>query len=264
MSLVAPRRLVRTYWKDGREVYADTGRPVDERLGSHVLLWIVDDPEAWATAIEAEGDAEPGRWPKSSRYIGEYRRTQAYESAAQIRTEGPRRTWHADFHDGAQAAAYAAGLRTSHPNPGVRYEVVPITAVGACPTCCQPTVEADGQVRHHTGRYPTDCAIEPEPEPEPERKAGEFEIDAGLGTMTCGYCDLTASWAEAVLGYVRLTGFHLLGVHRPTNTLVVLAEATALSGATVHLPHHCLNIPEDKHRKYAPDAVLARELEPVP
>lgn len=258
MTLAAPRRDTRTYVMDGRERYADTGRPVDERLGTHVLLWIVDDAEAWAKAVEAEGDAQVGQWPKSRRHIGEHRRVQAYESAAQIRADGPRRDWNAVYHDAERAEAAAAELRRSHPNPGVRYEVTAIVSVGACPTCCQPTVEADGQIRHHAGRYPAECSIKPDPEPEPDRVDGEFEIDCGMGSMTCGYCNLTQSWPEAGLGYARLTGFHLLGIHRPTNTLVVLVEAIGTSGQTVNLPHHCERIPGDVHRRYAPDSVLAR------
>jgi hypothetical protein len=261
MTLAAPRRETRTYQRDGREVYADTGRPVGEKLGSHILLWIVDDPEAWAKAVEAEGDAQVGQWPKRRRYIGEERRTQAYESAAQIRAEGPVRSWHAACHDAGRAEAMAADLRRSHPNPGVRYEVVPITATGACPKCKQPTVEADGVWRHHFGRYPADCETRPEsePEPEPEHVDGEFEINTGLGSMTCGYCNRTESWPEAALGYAKLTGFHLLGVERATNTLVVLAEAThAMTGATIGLPHDCLNIPADVHSRLAPTTVLRR------
>jgi hypothetical protein len=77
MTLTAERRPVRTFDRDGRKVYADTGRSVDERLGSHVTLWIVEDPEAWATAIEAEGDAELAKWPKRQRDLAEYRRGQA-------------------------------------------------------------------------------------------------------------------------------------------------------------------------------------------
>lgn len=258
---LAARRAARTYQRDGHEVYADTGRPVDEALGTHVLLWIVDDPEAWARAVETEGDAELTLWPKRQRYLAEARRAQRYESAAQIRADGPGRSWYSHFHDAGRAEASAADLRRSHPNPGVRYEVAPITAVGACPSCHQPTVQADGQWRHHTGRYPAECA--PEPEPEPERLDGEFEVSPGMGTMTCGYCERTETWAHAVLGYAQLTGVHLLGVERATNTLVVLAEATTLAGGTTYLPHHCLNIPEDKHREYAPNTVLARELEPA-
>lgn len=258
-TIQAPRRDTRTYELDGRECYADTGRPVNERLGTHVLLWIVDNPETWACAVEAEGDAQVGLWPKKRRYLGEHHRDQAYESAAQIRTEGPRRDWYRIHHHAGRAADDAAELYRSHPNPGVRYEVAPITAVGACPDCSTPTAHADGVWRHITGRYPAECAATPDPQPEPERQAGEFEINTGSGSMTCGYCEHTASWPEAALGYFRLTGFHLLGVHRPTNTLVVLAEATTLTGQAVYLPHHCLNIPEAKHREYAPDTVLVRE-----
>lgn len=257
-SLVAPRRDTRTYVLRGQECYADTGRRVNEQLGTHVLLWIVDDPELWAKAVEADGDAELGRWPKRQQYLAEAHRAQAYESAAQIRAEGAHRSWHTHFHDGDQAEARVADLRRSHPHPGVRYEVAPITSVGACPTCHQPMIEADGEWRHHAGRYPAECAVKPDPGSEPERVDGEFEINAGVGAMTCGYCNLTTSWPEAVLGYVRLTGFYVLGVHQPTNTLVVLAEATTLSGETAHLPHHCVRIPEDQHRKYAPDAELPR------
>jgi len=262
-SLVAPRRDTQTYVLRGRECYADTGRPVDERLGSHILLWIVEQPEAWARAIEFEGEAELDRWPKRQRGMAELRRDQAYQAAAQIRVEGVRRRWQSHFHDGAQAEAYAAGLRRDHPNPGVRYEVVPITVAGACRSCHQPTIRADGDWRHHAGRFPAECSIEPERDPELERGAGEFEIDAGTGSMTCGYCEHAESWAEAALGYARLTGFHMLGVHRPTNTLVVLAEASTLSGQTVHLAHHCLNIPEDQHREHAPHTMLARAREAV-
>lgn len=256
LATTAARRPARTYRRDGREYYADTGRPVDENLGTHILLWIVDDAEAWARAIEADGDAEPARWSKNQRYIGEYRRTQQYESAAQIRTQGPRRSWYSHYPDADRAEAAATDLRRSHPNPGVRYEVAPITAMGACPACHQPIVEADGQRRHHAGRYPADCAAVPEPEP--ERGDGEFEIDTGTGLMTCGYCNLTQSWPEASLGYVRLTGFHLLGVERATNTLVVLAEATTPAGQTIGLPHDCVCIPEDVHRRYAPATNLRR------
>lgn len=257
-SYRAPRRNVCTYMRDGREVYTDTGRPVDERLGTHASLWIVEDPQAWATAIEVDGDAEPDRWPRKSRYIGEQRRQQAYESAAQIRAAGARRNVHAVYHDGASAHAHVAEMRRAHPNPGVRYEVVPITGAGACETCQCPTIQVDGRWVHHTGRYPVECTRPPEREPEPLRVDGEFEIDAGRGTMTCGYCNRTETWAHAVLGYTRLTGLHLLGVEKATNTLVVLAEATNLAGAVVHLPHHCVHIPEDMHSRYAPDTVLAR------
>jgi hypothetical protein len=259
-SLVAPRRDTRTYTQDGRECYADTGRPVDERLGTHVVLWIVDDADVWAKAVEAEGDAQVGEWPKKQRHIGEHRRDEAYTDAARIRAAGPRRDWYAHYHSAETAQDCVEDLRRSHPNPGVRYEVAPITAVGACPNewCHTPTVQADGVWRHHLGRFPAEC--EPPPAPEPERVDGEFEVAAGLGQMTCGYCNLTEQWPHAVLGYARLTGFHLLGVHRPTNALVVLAEATTLAGDTTYLPHHCLAIPEAKHHEFARGAVLAREV----
>lgn len=254
----APRRAGRTFLSRGEEHYHDTGRRVDEQLGTHVVLWIVEDAEAWAQAVEAEGDAQVALWPKNSRYIGEHRRAQAYESATRIRAEGTYRSIRAHYPDGSQAHASVADLRRSHPNPGVRYEVAPIDDRGACPRCHTPTIHADGTWWHHTGRYPTECAPRRQPrEPEPERQDGEFEI-SNIG-MTCGYCNQFQSWPEAALGYVRLTGYHLLGVHKPTNTLVVLAEGTTLTGATTYLPHHCAHIPADLHQQYAPDSTLHRE-----
>jgi hypothetical protein len=249
-SLVAARRSgARTYRLDGRERYADTGRDVDEQLGSHVLLWVVDDPQAWAAAVEAAGDAEPGRWPTASRYLGEARREQAYESARRIRKDGAHRRVHDVFHDRARADAAAAELRRAHPNPGVRYLVAPIEQVDACPAahCRQPRIHADGTWWHHTGRYPTECAARPAPEPEPE--PGDFVVDAGHGTLRCGWCEQTETWPQT--GSWTLTGYHLLGVHTATDTLVVLAEATTRAGQTIHLPHHCLAIPADQHARYA-------------
>jgi hypothetical protein len=257
-SLIAPRRAeARTSPLDGRERYADTGRPVDEQLGTHVLLWVVDDPQAWAATVETDGDAEPARWPKASRYIGEARREQAYESARQIRKNGAHRRVHDVFHDRARADAAAAELRRAHPNPGVRYLVTPIEHVDACPTthCRQPRIHADGTWWHHTGRYPAECAAPP-PEPTPDPEPGDFVIDAGRGSMRCGWCEQTEDWPQT--GSWTLTGFHLLGVHTATDTLVVLAEATTRAGQTIHLPHHCLAIPAAQHARYAPHTVLAQ------
>jgi hypothetical protein len=84
-----------------------------------------------------------------------------------------------------------------------------------------------------------------------------WEIDTGAGTMLCGYCHETISWAYSVLGYERLTGNHLLGVHRDTGRLVVLAEATALSGDTTYLPHHCEAISAELTETYAADIAAA-------
>ncbi|MCW2877560.1 MAG: hypothetical protein JWQ95_1660 [Sphaerisporangium sp.] len=64
VTRVLPRRPVKTYIHYGREVYADTGRPVDERLGSHVVLWIVEDAQAWAAQIEADADAAVAKYPR--------------------------------------------------------------------------------------------------------------------------------------------------------------------------------------------------------
>ena len=261
-SLIVPRRIdSRTYVMDGRERYADTGRNIDERLGTHIVLWIVDDAEAWAAAVEADGDAEPARWAKSQRCIGEARREQAYESARKIRKDGEHRRIYSVYHDQGGADACVASLSRSHPNPGVRYLVAAIDQVDACPNphCRQPRIHADGTWWHHLGRYPIECSAPPPPaEPEREPEPGDFVIDAGHGTMRCGWCEQTEVWPQAGLGYWTLTGFHLLGVERETNTLVVLAEATNLTGEIVNLPHHCLAIPVEQHTKYAPHTVLAR------
>jgi hypothetical protein len=79
--MIAPRRPVGTYIHYGREVYRDTGRPVEEDLGSHVVLRIVEDPEAFAAAIEADGDGELDRWPARQRAIAEHRRNQRYQTS---------------------------------------------------------------------------------------------------------------------------------------------------------------------------------------
>jgi hypothetical protein len=259
-TLAAPRRSAKTYTdRRGREVYADTGRPVDEQFGTHVVLWIVDDPELWAKAIEAEGDAEPGKWPKSQRHIGEQRRLERHESAAQVRANGPRRNVNAVYFGAATAAAVVADLYRAHPNPGVRYEVAEITDVAACPDCHQPTIHADGQWWHHTGRFPVECSPRPEPEPEPKRarQAGEWEIGT-RGYMICGYCDHKATWPQPITANWELTGYYTLGIERATGTLVVLAEATTPAGQTVHLPHHCQKIPDEVRVTYAADIAAAR------
>jgi hypothetical protein len=83
---------------------------------------------------------------------------------------------------------------------------------------------------------------------------GEFEVNVGMGTMTCGYCGTVASWAEAVLGYWRLTGFYSLGVKFGEADLLVLAEAEAMDGQPVYLPHRCRHIPADIQEQYADEA----------
>jgi hypothetical protein len=258
-TLTAARRSVRTYEMHGREVYADTGRPVDERLGSHVVLWIVEDPEAWARALEAEGDAELTRWPKKDRAIAETRRAARYESAAQVRADGPGRSVYAIHHSVAAAEAHAGDLRRSHPNPGVRYEIAPITEVGACPNCHQPTIHVDGQWRHHFLRYPIECTPDPEPEDETELLPGEFEIDAGTGSMTCGYCGQKETWAQATAGVLlTLTGFYCLGVSRADGSLAVLAEGKTPSGKIIWLPHPCTAIPQERQDQHASEIARFR------
>ena len=229
---------------------ADASTLANDLLHTHVLLWIVEDAEAWARAVEADGDAEPGRWPTRQRHIGEHRRAERHASAEQIRAEGPRRSWYALFHDADSATAVVADLYRSHPNPGVRYEIAPITAQGACPTCQQPTIEADGQWRHHLGGFPVDCLVSPDSES--ERADGEFEITIPGGPMVCGYCGTAASWPHVVLGYAALTGFHALGVG-PGGELVVLVEAVRLDGTVQYLPHLCTTIPDGVYAEHADD-----------
>jgi hypothetical protein len=92
-----------------------------------------------------------------------------------------------------------------------------------------------------------------------ERLPGEWEIDVGLGRMVCGYCNETESeWraepraaAYLTLGYVRLTGYHMLGVG-PAGELVVLAEVETMVGKPAGcLPHLCEQIPATKYDEYA-------------
>jgi hypothetical protein len=92
-----------------------------------------------------------------------------------------------------------------------------------------------------------------------EPTVGTWEIDVGLGRMVCGYCGETESaWraepkaaAYLALGYVRLTGYHTLGVD-PAGELVVLAEVETMAGkAAGHLPHLCEQIPATKYEECA-------------
>jgi len=94
-----------------------------------------------------------------------------------------------------------------------------------------------------------------------EPTSGTWEIDVGLGRMVCGYCGETENiWpaepkaaAYLALGYVRLTGYHALGVG-PAGELVVLAEVERLSGEPAgYLPHLCEAIPGSMRADYAPE-----------
>lgn len=265
MTFTIPRRQgADTYSSstyNGREVYKATGRPVDETFGSHVVLWIVTNAEAWAKAVEAEGDAQLDRWEKKRRYIGEQRRAERYQSADRIRARGNYRSVRSVEWDRARAEAHVAGLKRSHPNPGVRYEVAEITEMRHCPLCHRPAFRADGQWRHHGGGYPIDCAIRLPKLPERKPELGEWVVSTA-GWMVCGYCGETESWSQALLGYWTLTGVHAIGLHEgdtvpgvPTKPgdLVVLAEATNLTGGTVMLPHLCEKIPAELYDKYRQD-----------
>jgi hypothetical protein len=254
---VHPEPRPATYVHHGAEVFRATGRRADENLGSHVVLRVVDDSNAWAGAIEAEVTSEIARLPKGRRFPT-YMQQQRLESAARTRADGPGRTVYSVYYDKASARAAADGLRRGCPNPGVRHEAAPVTATAACTTCFCPMICADGQWWHHTGGYPAECPghrvrglpLEP----------GDWEISDM--DMTCGYCGQCVSWKETLRSWVRLTGVHSLGVHRETGELVVLAEVTSVAarpGETGHLAHHCTQIPDSIQAEYAADVRAVME-----
>lgn len=105
---------------------------------------IIDDPEAWARTIEAEGDAELTRWPGYNEDIAKRRRDARYRNAARIRAAGPHRSWYAHYHSAEEAQAAAKRLR-SRPEPGLRHEVAEITNAAICPHCQRPVIQADGR-----------------------------------------------------------------------------------------------------------------------
>ncbi|MEU7631783.1 hypothetical protein AB0C34_17600 [Nocardia sp. NPDC049220] len=247
---VAPRRAVGTLQRAGCEVYADTGGPVDKRLGSHIVLLIVDDADVWAAAIEAEGDAQFAWWrSKGDLLMGERRRSRKYESAACVRAEGACRSWYRNCDSADVAFACVVDLRRAHPNPGVRYEVVPITGAGTCPECHRPMIEADGQWRHHLGNS-IDCVHRQEPATDAaDHVEGEWVIDVDMGTMICGYCNEVVGWAEAV-SHVRLTGGYLFGIE--AGNLIVLAEAALPDDRITYLPHYCDKIPDQARARWTP------------
>lgn len=254
---VHPEPWPATYTSDRGEVFRRTGRRVHENLGSHVVLWIVDDPEAWAGAIEAEVASEIALAPEGRRFAS-YMQQQRLEGAARTRAEGPRRWVYSVDCDEARALAGAASLRQGQPNPGVRHETAPVTATATCTTCFCPMICADGQWWHRTGGYPAEC---------PGRRARSLPLEPGDWEisdmdMTCGYCGQRVSWPETLRSWARLTGVHSLGVHRQTGELVVLAEVTgiaALPGEPGHLAHHCTQIPDSVRTEYAADIRAAME-----
>lgn len=256
---VNPEPWPATYVNNGREVFRATGRPVDEDLGSHVVLSIIEDPRAWADAIEAEVAAEIAREPKARRHPT-YMQQRRLEGAARLRDAGPGRSVDTVHRREADARSRATGLQRNWPDAGVRYETAPVTATAGCTTCFYPMICAGGQWWHHTGGYPAQC---------PGRRARDLPLEPGeweitSRTMTCGYCGQTVSWEETDRSWAQLTGIHSLGVHRQTGELVVLAEATGIAarpGETGHLPHHCTQIPGSVRAEYAADirAILEEE-----
>lgn len=254
---VHPEPWPATYVHDGAVVFRATGRRVDENLGSHVVLWIVEDAGAWADAIVDEVRSEIARAPKKHRHTT-YMQLQRIEGAARILAAGPGRSVYSVHHDEARVRAGAASLRQGCPNPGVRYEAAAVTATAACTTCFCPMICAGGQWWHHTGGYPAEC---------PGRKArgrplepGDWEISDI--DMTCGYCGQCVSWPETLRSWAGLTGVHSLGVHRQTGELVVLAEVIGIAarpGELGHLAHHCTEIPDSVRAEYAADVRAVME-----
>jgi hypothetical protein len=248
---VHPEPWPATYIHDGAEVFRATGRPVDEDLGSHVVLWIVEDPDAWAEAIEAEVSSQIAQAPKDRRFAT-YVQQQRLEDAARIRAAGPGRSVYSVHHDEAAARAHVASLRQGCPNPGVRYEAAPVTATAACTGCFCPTICAGGQWWHHTGGYPAECRGRRIRTRDLLLEPGDWEISDM--DMTCGYCGQCVSWPETLRSWARLTGVHSLGVHRQTGEIVVLAEAIGIAarpGELGHLAHHCKEIPDAVRAEHA-------------
>ena len=226
----------------GHEVFRATGRRVDEDPGGWVVLWIVEDAEAWAASIEAEVWREISRASRECLFPTASQQ-QLLDGAARIREQGPSRTIRSVELDQQRAVAHVASLAAAGPDPGVRHEAAPVTATAACITCYCPTIEADGWWWHDTGGYPAEC---------PGRRCGrslplepgDWEIDSI--SMTCGYCGLYVTWPETLRSWARLTGVRALGIHRDTGELVVLAEAAGVAaqpGQLGYLAHHCAEIP---------------------
>jgi len=248
---VHPEPWPATHADNGRTVFRATGRPVDEDLGSHVVLRIVDDPEAWAGAIENEIRSEIAGAPKNRRFAT-YMQQQRLDDAARLRASAPGRSVDSVHRDENGACRRAAGLRECCQRPGVRYETAAVTATAACTTCCYPMICADGRWWHHTGGYPDACPGVRERDLPLE--PGEWEI-SDIG-MTCGYCGQHVMWPETQRSWARLTGIHSLGIHLETGELVVLAEATGVAarpGEAGYLAHHCAEIPDTLRTKYADD-----------
>ncbi|MDX6391733.1 MAG: hypothetical protein QOJ73_2796 [Streptosporangiaceae bacterium] len=63
---VHPEPRPATYVHHGAEVFRATGRRTDENLGSHVVLQVVDDSNAWAGAPASSRTTAP-RSPTASR-----------------------------------------------------------------------------------------------------------------------------------------------------------------------------------------------------
>jgi hypothetical protein len=261
MTLSAPRRQAQTYIRDGQERYVDTDLIVGDPLGTHVVIRVIDDPEAWARAIEAEGDAELTRWPWNNEDIAKRRRDARYRNAARIRAAGPRRSWYAHYHSVGDAQAAAQRLR-ARPKPGVRHEVAEIANAAICPHCQRPVIQADGTWGHHTAAgYPAGCVspLKQEPVSTPDSAADEgFEINCRMGSMTCGYCGRTEAWTATLRGHALLTGCYLLGAYKGTGAVWVLAEAKMPDGQIVVLPHNCDMIPDHVRDAYARQIQAAR------
>jgi hypothetical protein len=132
---------------DGRTCYRDTGRPVDEDHGTHVVIGDIYDVEAYAVSLEAEADA------------GSFSAAGLRSTAGLVRAWGPHTQWiTGTWHDAATAEAYAADCQKNHPHPGVRYSVAPIDHVSHCVHCFEPVIAASGELRHDLPTWPYECS----------------------------------------------------------------------------------------------------------
>jgi hypothetical protein len=261
---ISPEPRPATYTDDrGRECSRATGLPMDGYLARWVVLQTIEDADAFADWIVRDVQADiaaAGKLRASREYLGQFR----IRDAEQIRAAGPRASCDGDYyHDDAQAQAEtrAKGLtRLGH--PGVRYEAAPVTGYASCRTCLRPVLEAAGQWWHRNGDCPGPRKIRDVP-----AEPGDWVINTGAGTMTCGYCGLTEHWLEADRSWVRLTGVHSLGVQLMVpetgygtrghiGDLVVLAEVEWVARWPVRrdvLPHYCAKIPDQVRAEYAGD-----------
>lgn len=137
------------FWRDRMLTYRDTGRPVDEPMPTHVIIHVITDRAAYADHLEVQAATRNPSF-----------RDDLLRIAADVRdgTRPTRQPYVEYFSDLAAAEQYVDNLRRHHGNPGRAYEVVAVAGTGSCEYCHQPVLLIDGTWRHHTCRFPIDCA----------------------------------------------------------------------------------------------------------